>query len=452
MAIAEHADLKRLGGFSGHDIPDPDLLKACVHCGMCLSSCPTYRLTGQEMSSPRGRLWMMSAVAENRLDLLDPAFTEQMYQCLNCRACEAVCPSGVQYGPLVEASRAQIEQHQTRPVHQRALRRVALGWLFGEAGRFRAFTRATALYQKSGLSFLAHRTGILRLLKLEDSEAMLPPIKARPLQPGTESWTPRTARERAVLFNGCIMGTVFADVNRAAGRVMAHNGIAVEVPVKQQCCGALQVHSGMMDEARDLARRNIEAFEASGNETIVVTAAGCGAALKEYGHLLHADPVYAERARDFSSRVKDVNEYLGSQPIVEPSRPVKRTVTYQEPCHLAHAQRVTVQPRTLLKSIQGVELIEMKESSLCCGSAGIYNILRKDFADRLGDRKAANTKATGASTVVTANPGCFLQLRSTLTRNGADMDVKYVVELLDEAYGGSGVTEWAIDRSTHRSS
>ncbi|HYP60368.1 MAG TPA: heterodisulfide reductase-related iron-sulfur binding cluster [Thermomicrobiales bacterium] len=452
MAIAEHADLKRLGGFSGHDIPDPDLLKACVHCGMCLSSCPTYRLTGQEMSSPRGRLWMMSAVAEDRLDLLDPAFTEQMYQCLNCRACEAVCPSGVQYGPLVEASRSQIEQHLQRPVQQRALRSVALGWLFGEAGRFRAFTRATALYQKSGLSSLARRTGVLRLLKLEEPEAMLPPINARPLQPGTESWTPTAIRNRAVLFNGCIMGTVFSDVNRAAGRVMAHNGISVEVPVEQQCCGALQVHSGMMEEARKLARRNIEAFEASGQDTIVVTAAGCGAALKEYGHLLHDDPVYAERAKDFSNRVKDVNEFLGSQPIVEPPNAINRKVTYQEPCHLAHAQRVSAQPRALLKSIDGIELFEMKESSLCCGSAGIYNILRKDFADRLGDRKAVNTKATGASTVVTANPGCYLQLRSTLKRNDADMDVKYIVELLDEAYGGPDVTEWAIDRSTHRSS
>jgi glycolate oxidase iron-sulfur subunit len=183
-----------------------------------------------------------------------------------------------------------------------------------------------------------------------------------------------------------------------------------------------------------------------------VTAAGCGAALKEYGHLLHNDPDYAERARDFSNRVKDVNEYLGSQSIVEPPHSIQRTVTFQEPCHLAHAQRVTVQPRTLLRSIKGVELIEMKESSLCCGSAGIYNILRKDFADRLGDRKAENTKATGASTVVTANPGCFLQLRSTLKRKSANMDVKYVVELLDEAYGGPAATEWAIDRSTHRSS
>ena len=452
MAVAEHADLKRLGGFSGSDIPDPDLLKACVHCGMCLSSCPTYRLTGQEMSSPRGRLWMMSAVAEDRLDLLDPAFTEQMYQCLNCRACEAVCPSGVKYGPLVEASRAQIEQHRKRPLHVRAVRRATLGWLFSDASHFRLFTGMTRLYQRTGLSALARRTGILRLLGLADAEAMLPPIEARPLVPGAESWTPRTSEQRAVLFNGCIMGTVFADVNRAAGRVMAHNGIAVDVPVGQQCCGALQVHSGMMADARSLARRNIDAFEASGQDAIIVTAAGCGAALKEYGHLLHDDSNYADRARDFSNRVQDINEFLGSRPIVEPPNEVKRMVTYQEPCHLAHAQRVAVPPRALMQSIKGVQLVEMKESSLCCGSAGIYNILRKDFADRLGDRKAANTAETGAETVMTANPGCYLQLRSTLRRRGSDMDVKYIVELLDEAYGGPDVTEWAIDRSGRHSS
>jgi glycolate oxidase iron-sulfur subunit len=451
VAIADHADLKQLGGFSGNDIPDPDLLKACVHCGMCLSSCPTYRLTGQEMSSPRGRLWMMSAVAENRLDLLDPAFTEQMYQCLNCRACEAVCPSGVQYGPLVEASRAQIEQHRTRSLHQRVLRKATLGWMFSDASHFRLFTGLTRLYQRSGLSFLARRTGILRLFGLQDAEAMLPPITSRPLLPGEESWSPKSVQQRAVLFNGCIMGTVFADVNRAAGRVMAHNGVAVHVPVDQQCCGALQVHSGMMDEARTLARRNIDAFEASGEQVIVVTAAGCGAALKEYGHLLHADPEYADRAREFSSRVKDVNEFLGGQPIVDPPIAVNRTVTYQEPCHLAHAQRVAIEPRALLKSIKGVELIEMKESSLCCGSAGIYNILRKDFADKLGDRKAKNTAATGAAAVVTANPGCYLQLRSTLKRNDSNMDVQYIVEILDEAYGGPEVSEWAIDHPAHHS-
>lgn len=445
MAIAVEADLKRLGGYSGHDIPDPELLKACVHCGMCLSACPTYRLTGQEMSSPRGRLWMMSAVAEERLELLDEAFDEQMYQCLNCRACEAVCPSGVQYGPLVEASRAQLEQHRPRPISQRIVRKVGLGWLFAEAHRFRAFIAMTKLYQRSGLSMLARRTGILRLMGIDEAEGLLPPIRSWPLLPGTETWRPDTERRRAVLFNGCIMGTVFADVNRAAGRVLAHNGTALEVPVHQQCCGALQVHSGMVDEARTLARRNIDAFERSGDDAVIVTAAGCGAALKEYGHLLAEDRDYAERAVDFSSRVRDVTEFLGAQAIVPPSRTIAKTVTYQEPCHLAHAQRITAQPRELLAAIPGLRLIEMRESALCCGSAGIYNLLRPDFANQLGDRKATHTGETGAEVVVTANPGCFLQLRTSLERNGAAIEVKYLIELLDEAYGGATATGWAID-------
>ena len=190
MAIALESDLKRLGGYSGHDIPEPDLLKACVHCGMCLSSCPTYRLTGQEMSSPRGRLWMMSAVAEGRLELLDPAFDEQMYQCLNCRACEAVCPSGVQYGPLVEAARSQLEQHRPRPMSHRLVRKATLGWMFAEASRFQRFISLTRLYQRTGLSAFARRSGVLRLLGLAEAEAMVPPLKSKPLLPGAESWRP----------------------------------------------------------------------------------------------------------------------------------------------------------------------------------------------------------------------------------------------------------------------
>ena len=445
MAIAEHADLRVLGGFSGPDIPDPEFLKACVHCGMCLSSCPTYRITGQEMSSPRGRLWMMSAVAEGRLDLLDPAFDEQMYQCLNCRACEAVCPSGVKYGPLVEASRAQLEQHRERPVRQRALREVALGWLFGDAPRFRGFVGATRIYQKSGAAKLARKSGVLALMGLDDAEAMLPPLHEKPLMPGTESWKPNTVTGETMLFNGCIMGTVFADTNRAAGRSMAHNGFACNVPAGQQCCGALQVHSGMLDDARTLARRNIDAF-GDGDEPIVVTAAGCGAALKEYDHLLQDDQMYAVKAAHFSDRVQDITEFMANNLAVPPGIDVPITVTYQEPCHLAHAQRLTAEPRKVLNAIPGLEIVEMEESSLCCGSAGIYNILRKQMATELGDRKAKNTIATGAPTVVTSNPGCYMQLHSSLQRNGSEMDVSYIVDLLDQAYGGPDATEWAIDR------
>ncbi len=453
MAIAAEpdADLLRLGGFSGHDVPEDDLLRACVHCGMCLPSCPTYRLTGQEMSSPRGRLWLMRAVADDRLDLLDPLFDEQMYQCLNCRACEAVCPSGVRYGPLVEASRAQLEQHRPpRSLPARVLRSALMGWLFADAPHFRLAIGATRFYQRSGLQKLARATGMLKLLRMDEMEAMLPPISRKSLIPGDERWpadrTDGTVRQ-AHLFNGCIMGTVFANVNRAAARVVARNGADIDVPVGQQCCGALQVHAGMMDDARMLAQRNIDAFERFGDDPIIVTAAGCGAALKEYGHLLKDDPAYAARAARFSARVRDVNEYLAERDLVPPPVAVRKTVTYQEPCHLAHAQRITAQPRKLLKSIRGLQLVEMKESSLCCGSAGIYNLIRKEMADELGDRKARHVLETSAVEVITANPGCAMQLRASLQRNGGRARVRYLVELLDEAYGGARTKRSIVGRA-----
>jgi glycolate oxidase iron-sulfur subunit len=449
MAVAVEADLKRLGGFYGEDVPEPELLRACVHCGMCLSSCPTYRITGQEMSSPRGRLWLMNAVAEERLDLLDPVFDEQMYQCLNCRACEAVCPSGVHYGPLVEASRAQLEQHRPRPLFQRGLRKATLGWLFGDIRRLRLVIGGLRLYQKSGADRLVRQTRLLKLIKMQELESMMPPIANSFMRSGKESWSPVTKRDSVFLFNGCVMSTVFADTNRATGRVLAHNGAKVTVPAGQQCCGALQVHSGQMVEARALAKTNIEAFESSGAERIIVNAAGCGAALKEYGFLLKDDPELTERAERFSARVTDVTEYLGEIDLVPPTQEVRRTVTYQEPCHLAHAQRITAQPRKLLNAIPSIELIEMKESSLCCGSAGIYNIIRREMANELGDRKVENAVATNADEVITANPGCAMQLRTSLLRKGSEMRVRHIVDLLDEAYGGEAAEQrqaWAVDQ------
>jgi glycolate oxidase iron-sulfur subunit len=449
MAVAEVADLRRLGGFSGEDVPEEDLLRSCVHCGMCLSSCPTYRITGQEMSSPRGRLWLMNAVAEGRLELLNPVFEEQMYQCLNCRACEAVCPSGVHYGPLVEASRAQLEQHRCRPLWQRALRKATLGWVFADVARMRMMVGGLRLYQRTGAAAVARKSGLLRLMRLEESEAMMPPIRGKSLVPGKEQWRPAKATHTARLFNGCIMSTAFADTNRAAARVMAHNGAEVTVPVGQQCCGALAVHSGMMNEARKLARQNIDSFEPGGEDPIIVTAAGCGAALKEYGFLLKDDPAYAERASRFSARVRDVTEFLAERPFATPTNNISRTVTYQEPCHLAHAQRITAQPRKLLNAVPGLELVEMRESSLCCGSAGIYNLIRRDMANELGDRKAGRIIETPASEVVTANPGCHMQLLASLERNGSKIQVRHIVDLLDEAYGGEKSARegaWAIDR------
>ncbi len=445
VAEAERA----LRGYSGHDVPDDKLLRDCVHCGMCLPTCPTYRLTGSEASSPRGRLWMMRAVADGRLDLLDDAFDEQMYQCLNCRACEAVCPSGVQYGPLVEAARSQLEQHRPRPAWQRVARRVALRFPFDDVRRMRAMVSGLKLYQRSPLPGLLRKSGILRLLRLETLEAMVPPVREPALISGEESWEPDAATNRAHLFNGCVMSTVFSDVNRAAGRSLAHNGYATNVPARQQCCGALFVHAGMMDEARRLARINIDAFESAGEGKIVVTAAGCGAALKEYDHLLKDDASYRIRAKAFSDRVVDVSELLGTGDLVQPGGDVSLDVTFQEPCHLAHAQRISRQPRTILEAIPGLTLTEMRESSLCCGSAGIYNIIRRDMADGLGDRKAESVRDTGVSTVVTANPGCHMQLRTSLRRNGVEADVIHIAQLLDRAYGGQHAAErgdWAFTR------
>ena len=451
VAVETDANLMRLGGFSGLDVPEDDLLRACVHCGMCLPSCPTYRLTGQEMSSPRGRLWLMRGVADERLDLLDPLFDEQMYQCLNCRACEAVCPSGVHYGPLVEASRAQLEQHRPRPLRERVLRRVGLDWLFADSRRLRRLVRLLRLSERSGVTALARKIGLLKVLGMDELQTLTPAISRQPLVPGNERWTadpvrnePRSAR----LFNGCIMGTVFANTNRAAARVMARNGADVDVPVGQQCCGALHVHAGMMEEARILARANIDAFERSGEDAIIVTAAGCGAALKEYGYLLKDDRGYAERAQRFSNRVRDFTEHLAEQELVPPTRTIKRTVTYQEPCHLVHAQRISRQPRELMHAIPGLELVEMKESSLCCGSAGIYNIIREEMANELGDRKALHAMETLATEVITANPGCQMQVGASLRRNGSKVRVRHIAELLDEAYGGAKTKRAIIGRPT----
>ncbi|MGC4190118.1 MAG: (Fe-S)-binding protein [Thermomicrobiales bacterium] len=452
MAVSLQSLLKNpetIHTFSGEDMPDDQLLRDCVHCGMCLPTCPTYRMTGQEASSPRGRLWLMKSVMDGRLDLFDPEFEEQMYQCLNCRACEAVCPSGVQYGPLVEASRAQLEEHRKRPLVQRVGRKLGMEWPFGEVKRFRAMVSTLRFYQRSGLAAFARKTGMLRLLRLETLEAMLPPIREKALVSGSEAWAPRHVEANVHLFNGCIMSTVFAGTNRAAGRVLAHNGCSCDVPEGQQCCGALQIHSGMMDEARRLARINIESFERFGTDPVIVTAAGCGAALKEYGHLLKDDPEFHDRAEAFSHRVKDVSEFLASRPVQPPRNKEAMTVTYQEPCHLAHAQRISEQPRELLRQVPGLKLVEMRESSFCCGSAGIYNVIRREMADDLGDRKAENVIATKADQVVTANPGCAMQLRTSLKRNGSSMPVRHVVDVLDEAYGGAKAATagtWAIDR------
>lgn len=425
-------------GFAGPDAPGDAQLSACVHCGLCLSACPTYRETGLEQFSPRGRIYLMRAVAEGRIGLESPVFQEQMSACLNCRACEAVCPSGVKYGEIVEASRAQIEAHRQPSARVRALRKLVFGLVFTDMRRFRALSHGLRLYQRSPLPALVRRTGVLKRLGLADAHEMMPTVSDRFVVPNGETIPARGEwRGRVALFAGCIMSTAYADVHQATIRVLTRNGFEVSLLEGQGCCGALHVHAGDPDGGRALARRNIDAFASPYVDAIIVNAAGCGAAMKEYGHLLKDDPEYADRARAFSAKVKDATEFLAEQGLSAKPGPLRMTVTYQEPCHLVHAQRIAKQPRQLLAEIPELTLIEMPESSLCCGSAGIYNLLRPEMSSELLRRKLDNALSTGAEVIVSANPGCMLQIASGLRARGDERPVVHLIDLLDRAYAAA---------------
>lgn len=434
-------------GFGERDRPDPAIFSACVRCGLCLPHCPTYLETLRETSSPRGRIHLIQAVSQGRLGVTSPGFVGQMYQCLDCRACADVCPSGVQYGRLVETARAQIERARPRPLAQRLLRWAVFGVLFQDMRLFRSVNRLLWCYQRSGAQWLARRLGVLKLLRLQEAEALLPPLPARFVRPRGQIIAPTWTRDgqpqaRVALFAGCVMSTAFAETDRATARVLAANGCEVHLPAGQGCCGALTIHAGELDRARVLARRTIAAFErletATPVDAIIVNAAGCGAALKEYGHLLRDDQEFASRASAFSAKVKDVTEFLGDLEqrgtLNTQMRPLKLTVTYQEACHLAHAQRITHQPRRLLQVIPGLRLVEMEESALCCGSAGIYNLTQPEMSRRLLARKMQHALATEAEVIVSTNPGCMLQLQAGVRAAGAPVRVMHLVDLLDAAY------------------
>ena len=445
-------------GFSGADVPDSGIINTCVHCGLCLPACPTYRITGSELSSPRGRIYLMKGVSEGRVSLDDGVFVDQMSQCLNCRACEAVCPSGVQYGSILEASRTQIQRMRELPtinaetalgiavpkrqsVGERFIRKFVFGSLFKNMGLFRAFSWSMKAYQKTGLQTIARKTGLVKLFGMAESEALMPPISKQFTVPKGQVFPAQVGgpTRRVALITGCIMSTVFAHVHEASIRVLQKNGCDVVLPEGQGCCGALHMHGGDMAGGRELACRNIEAMERLGLDAldaIVVNAAGCGSTLKEYGHMLHDDPIWRERAETFVAKVRDIHEYLGSIELnIADLKPLPITVTYQEPCHMVHAQRIVVQPRKLLKAIPQLKLVEMQESSMCCGSAGIYNLTEPDMAGQLGARKISNALATGATVIATGNPGCAMQLANELRKVGKTVAVKYIVELLDESYG-----------------
>jgi len=407
---------------------------SCVRCGACLTSCPTYVLTGHEAEGPRGRVAMLRGLLEGDL-ALTPDLLSHEDACLVCDACTAVCPAGVHMEPLQVAFRAAV--HPRPPEPARASEKALPGssvtpsrpipaaafWLFRHMGAFRALARLLRLYQRSGIQWLARHLGILSLLRLKDAESLLPPVDRSFLQPKGQC---SGRGDPVALFAGCIMSTAFADLDHATIRVLERAGCEVTITNGQACCGALNAHGGDVAGARQLARQNVAAFE--GDAPIVVNSAGCGAMLKEYAHLLPDDSA----AAPFSKRVVDLTEFLAKRQL--PLHCVSaHAVAYQDACHLANAQGIRQQPRALLRAIPGLQLTELGDGGLCCGSAGVYNLTNPELSRRLQRRKVEAILATGASTVVTSNPGCLLQLRAGLVQAGADVQVKHIVELLDEA-------------------
>lgn len=437
MATTGVVDRPVAPGFAGADAPrDEDLIR-CVHCGLCLSVCPTYAELGIETDSPRGRLHLMKAVSGGKLGMSD-RFVQHMYRCLDCRACEAVCPSGVRYGQLMEATRAQISAQRSPSGKERVVRSLVLSSLFPFPARLGLLGHALRLYQRMGLSSLLHSAPLSRLLpdRLVEMEALLPPLSGDFFSPppGEVVRAEGERRHRVAFLSGCVASLVFGETNRATLRVLTRNGCEVVVPRDQGCCGALHSHAGDREGARTLARRNIDVFERTGADFVLTNAGGCGAMLKGYGELLADDPAYAERARRFASQVRDLSEFLVGLPVDRGLGELRWRVTYQDPCHLAHAQGVRKQPRDLLRAVPGLTLVEMAASDQCCGSAGVYNITQPELSQRILDRKMRNVAATRADYVVTANPGCLIQLRQGVRRAGLSASVLHVVDVLDEAY------------------
>ena len=427
-------------------MPDParllDLTQRCVHCGMCLPACPTYGIFGTEMDGPRGRIVLAQALAEQALPITDRDLILHLDRCLACRACEVACPSGVQFGAILELARTQVAARKRPALAERLARRLVLGRMIPARAPLRALAVFLWLYQRSGLQWLVRRLGFLPT-QLAELEQLLPPLKlawTRPHPPAT------AGQPRVAFFSGCVQDAFLSEINRATISILEKNGFDVVVPGDQSCCGALHGHLEEHEMACDLARRNIRAFAAAGVEAVVVNAGGCGAHLKTYGELLAGDAAYAAAAVTFAGQVYDLSEFLASRADIRLPSPAHsdRTfrVTYADSCHLRNAQHVVDAPRRLIRTIPGVEYVELEGADRCCGSAGVYNIVHPDIAGQLLDDKIAKILKTGADIVVTTNSGCHFQLQAGLRRAGAQVRVMHLAELLDQSYRNA---EEAID-------
>ncbi|HET8913576.1 MAG TPA: heterodisulfide reductase-related iron-sulfur binding cluster [Ktedonobacteraceae bacterium] len=449
-----------------------ELMRQCIHCGFCLPTCPTYAVLGVEMDSPRGRIYQMQAVAEGRMAVSDD-FIEHMNCCLGCRACETACPSGVQYGKLIEAAREQIQLDQARPeivqpkpdiisnqvvanekvtppaLPQTMLRRFFFDYMLPSRQLTSLVFAGLKIYQRSGLQSLARQTGLLDLAnnlptpfqgKLKLPEQLMPKAGGALLPARLPEVTPALGkrRYRVGFISGCIMDQIFRDINDATIRVLTANGCEVITPPQQLCCGALHVHAGEAEGGRELARKNIDVFASYNLDAIIINSAGCGSTLKEYDHLLRDDPDYAVRATTFSEKMQDVSEFLNNIELNTDMGELNRTAAYHDACHLLHGQKIKQQPRNLLKQIPGLRLVDLKEADWCCGSAGIYNITNQEMGNTLLERKIKNIAATGAEVIATGNPGCMMQIALGARERNLPLDVVHPVQLLDAAYQAGG--------------
>lgn len=428
-------------GFDPKHPPDPKLIDACVHCGFCLSTCPSYRVIGKENDSPRGRIYLMDAINQGEAPL-SSASVQHFDSCLGCLACVTTCPSGVQYDKLIADTRPQIERNASRSWGDRLFRQLIFS-LFPYPNRLRVLLVPLAVYQKLRLPELVRSTGLLQRFvpRLAAMERLLPQVTAQSFQDTLPTLIPAQGktRYRVGLILGCVQRLFFSEVNEATVRVLSANGCEIVIPKNQGCCAALPYHQGQEAQGQAMARQMIDAFEQTNVDAVIINAAGCGHTLKEYDRILQDDPLYRDKARAFADKVKDVQEFLSAIGLTTPLHPLQDeplTIVYQDACHLLHGQKISLQPRQLLRQIPGVTLREPIDAALCCGSAGVYNMLQPEVADELGRQKVENLLNTGATLIASANPGCSLQILKQLQSQKNPISVLHPIRLLDYSMRG----------------
>ena len=419
-----------------------DILVNCMHCGLCLPQCPTYALTGNERSSPRGRIRLMKSVADGDLGLTD-VFVDEMDFCLDCQACETACPAGVKYGNLVETARMQIAEAGREGWFRRMSKKIFLGWIFLKRSRLHRLASMLRGIERSGIPTALRKSHLLGLLspKAEAIESLTPKMSRRPSSALLPSVSPPFGprRYRVGFLTGCIMDVAFADINIDTVELLRYHGCEVVIPPRQECCGSLQGHNGDRSTALRLAKANIEAFDDDTLDSVVMNSSGCGAFMKEYGHLFANDPVLAQKAERLSLKTKDITEFLRETGFSPSQQPVGRffgkRVTYHDACHLVHTQKISTQPRDLIRSVPGIDFIELPESTWCCGSAGIYNVVRHDDSMKLLERKMHNVNSINPDILVTGNPGCIIQINHGLQKEGRSMELMHTSTFLRHACG-----------------